>query len=598
MNFIKKTNQFILNIYKTHNKIILLLVSLIVLFYRRPGQFLYPYIWAEDGANILPDYLKDGFFSLFNPVAGYSILSSKIINFLSYFISFWYYPEVASFLANLFIIAVIFAIAYSPTNLKFPWLCAVLTLFVKTDPECFGTALYSFWWAGLLLVLSTLWRDKNSFKLQIIYIVLGGLSSPLIYLASPLLCVKAVIKKERNTIWAAIISIIPFLFQTYLLVKTSQGNSLFTGEVIQLFYFGIIKFFGKYVLFNSVSNILLFVIGSGLLCLLGLSVIYSVWIAYKKKNYQNNMALLTMFIWLGASIVFSIAREPVYNIHPYSWGPRYFFYPFILMSWHIVYLLMKIRDLSFEKICGSILGKIPPLVFLGGKFFVSGLLILLLFNFIFDGSLRKMSRDHYLINWRQELAAVYFSKDAYALPIHLSGNHTDYWYLNITASQCQIMLKNSLFPINTNFRNIWNELSNSHNKNEISMRILDGLNKIELTRWQGLGPDSFVWDDKLISIPSSWVIDYVNEREYTKIFMKINGRLYKTIDRMNSWDVADYFKNQYYDKVRFNFTFPINDLNIGRNDFSVVVILNDGVTYYESYVIKVFLDTNGIITIE
>lgn len=69
----------------------LFVLTMILLFWRRPGQFLYPYVWVEDGSVILINYMDIGVKSLFQTVSGYHILVSKLINFIAYKISFWYY---------------------------------------------------------------------------------------------------------------------------------------------------------------------------------------------------------------------------------------------------------------------------------------------------------------------------------------------------------------------------------------------------------------------------------------------------------------------------------------------------------------------------
>ncbi|MDR1786053.1 MAG: hypothetical protein LBR23_06305 [Spirochaetaceae bacterium] len=66
----------------------------------------------------MKDYIDRGLISFFYPVSGYYILLPKIICFVSFKLSFLYYPETASLLAHAFMMFVIFAIAYAPTFLK------------------------------------------------------------------------------------------------------------------------------------------------------------------------------------------------------------------------------------------------------------------------------------------------------------------------------------------------------------------------------------------------------------------------------------------------------------------------------------------------
>jgi len=429
----QNTQEKFIGFYLRYQKIFLLLIALIVIFFRRPGQILHPYIWCEDGSIILRQYLNNGLLSILKPVQGYYILSSKIINFLSYFISFWYYPEIAAFLANAFIIAVVFAIAYSPTNLKYPWLCAVLTLFVKTDAECFSVALYSFWWAGLLLILATLWKDKCKIKLQFLYLLIGGFSSPLICIASPILCAKAIIKKKKTYIYAAVVSLLPFFVQAITINKNSAVNNM---SIFDLNEKMIIKqFFGRYIIQGSIqieSPIYLFV-GLGLLSILIFPVIEIA--IFKRKNMAYNV----LFIWLCSSIVMSVYRVPLEIIHPFFAGPRYFFYPFIVIAWMLVWILGLLRESSFFFVNHSnnhFIVKIRYWVYIG-------IIVTFLFTFFINGSLLYMRRDHVAIDWRHELSNAMASNEPYELPIHVRGYDTP-WSITITAQQCQRLIKKSL----------------------------------------------------------------------------------------------------------------------------------------------------------
>jgi hypothetical protein len=50
--------------------------TVVVLFLRRPDQFLSPYIWVEDGTIVLPAFAARGWWSILEPVNGYLICVS------------------------------------------------------------------------------------------------------------------------------------------------------------------------------------------------------------------------------------------------------------------------------------------------------------------------------------------------------------------------------------------------------------------------------------------------------------------------------------------------------------------------------------------
>lgn len=367
--------------FKSRKSMILLIVlSVLILIWRRPGQVFYPYIWCEDAHLILNDYIHNGFWSLFLTVQGYFITSSKLINFIAYHISFWYYPEIAAFLANIFIVGVILAIAYSPTHLKMPWFCALFALLVKTDPECFGVALYSFWWAGLLLVLVVLWKSEERPVLRNILLLLGGFSSPLVMVATPMLVFRALYERKRNELITASISFVPFVVQGWAMMKNHVTGA---ADVISFHtaYEILIKYFGFYV-YNFDVNFSKTIAVLSLLLFLG---IIFCGIKFKIKGFKNflnnNIYYLLLLGWLAASIVSSVLRVDVSITHPYLAGPRYYFYPYIILSWLIIWVISENRS------------KVAKTLF-----------SVVILTFLFDGSIQYMTRDQYKIDWRANLA--------------------------------------------------------------------------------------------------------------------------------------------------------------------------------------------------
>src|SRR5688572_25268102 len=109
--------------------------TVLVLVLRRPDQFLHPYIWVEEGQYVLRQYISDDIWILTNPLAGYSQLASKIIAYLSFKLSILWAPEIALVLTVAFTAGVVIAVALSPTHLRWPFLCAIAVLLVRTDAE-------------------------------------------------------------------------------------------------------------------------------------------------------------------------------------------------------------------------------------------------------------------------------------------------------------------------------------------------------------------------------------------------------------------------------------------------------------------------------
>ena len=114
-------------------------VFLSVLVFRRPDQFLAPYIWVEDGTINLPDFLAHGWSFVAHPIVGYISLPIRVIFGLATSLSFRWLPEIAFVLAMLFAFGIVAAVACSPTALRHRFLCATAMLVIPTNPEVFGS---------------------------------------------------------------------------------------------------------------------------------------------------------------------------------------------------------------------------------------------------------------------------------------------------------------------------------------------------------------------------------------------------------------------------------------------------------------------------
>src|SRR5260363_101251 len=105
-------------------------------------------------------------------------------------ISFKHYPVIANWLSFSFELAVLCCIWKAPTNLAGKALCAFMALLHPNGGENYIVPLTAFWHATLLVPLALLWKKEADHLrhrwIRSIFIVLGGLSSPVIIPLSPL----------------------------------------------------------------------------------------------------------------------------------------------------------------------------------------------------------------------------------------------------------------------------------------------------------------------------------------------------------------------------------------------------------------------------
>jgi hypothetical protein len=392
-------------------------ITVLVLFIRRPDQFLRPYIWVEDGVNILPRYIERGWASVFEPVNGYYITSSKLISLAAFNLSFLHTPELQALLVILFTCGVILAVARTPTHLPHPLLCAIAVLLVPTDPETFAVSEYSFWWAGLLLVVALLWdSDRDKQWLRAILIVIGGLSSPLMAPIAGLLGLRAAVDRRRSD-FLILIAAIPCAAVQLLNI---QGQGMI--HKIGINPVGLVGAADHYVGFFLIGGYVIDPVRSaGFGVLVTLLLAFAAWrVRHRLDRYF--LSLVVMFV--GVCLLNS-ARHPTFYPHPFVAGPRYYFYSFILLSWIGIWIAavssVRVRTL-----------------------FVLVYAFALVSAWFGPGVDRGMARRHDFIDWRAHILAC-GNSEKHQIPIHYVGFANDVWTITLTGEQCRRLVKDSVF---------------------------------------------------------------------------------------------------------------------------------------------------------
>jgi hypothetical protein len=129
--------------------------------------------------------------------------------------------------------------------------------------------------------------------------------------------------------------------------------------------------------------------------------------------------LVVAFLLTCVSVSLRVPIAAFAVLDQFDIGPRYFFYPFILFSWILVWL----ASLS------------TPFVRLG---FAAAYLAAL----IVAGS--HLSRRHDAVDWREHILACAQS-DKYELPFHYTGHADTMWTATFTGEECRRLLRLSIF---------------------------------------------------------------------------------------------------------------------------------------------------------
>jgi hypothetical protein len=385
----------------------LIVLTIAVLIARRPDQFLHPYIWVEDGTVILDAYAERGLASIVEPVSGYLILATKLISLSAFQLSIEWAPEIALALTVAFTCAIIVAVAFSPTHLRWPFLCAIAVLTLPLNPEVFAVSELAFWWAGLLLILALVWdTDRGAPWLRAFYLVLGGLSSPLAVPIAGLFVLRALLERRRSELIIAAIA---------LVVAAIQAREIFGfhhvdySRLIDPYVIRVAadKFAGYIFASPRYGN---HYSGAILLALIGVAI-------WRIRDRMTLHFWLLVLTWVAIAATTAL-RNPLDVIDSLNSGPRYFFQPFTTMMW----ILIWIAALS------------PAHVRI---LLAAGYLIGIAWVY------KRMTRSHEAVDWRGHIAACTQSHE-YALPIHYDGIGSKMWHVWLTGQQCRALIARSL----------------------------------------------------------------------------------------------------------------------------------------------------------
>lgn len=391
--------------------LLLALATLAILFARRPDQFLHPYVWVEDGTYILKAYAERGFASIIEPVQGYHILISKIIALTAFKASILWTPEIQLWLTVAFTAAVVIAIGLSPTHLPWPFACALAALLVPTNPEIFAVSEMSFWWAGLLLILALLWDpDRGAAWLRWLYIVLGGLSAPIIVPICALLGLRAVFERRASEYTATSLAAAAAAVQ----LITAYGGVDLRGPKFDLPWFELVarQFFGSFLI-GGIPYPDKFVLAVTIV----FAILFGAAIWFNRARLDRYFVLLALAYLSTCAI--TVLRHPMVDMHPLVAGPRYYFYPFVLLSWMLLWIAAR-----------------------SGAVTRYGLLAICCWAVLWTGQF--LQRRHEQLDWRMHIAACQQSQ-SYTIPVHSTGELATLWPVPLTGEQCRKLLRDSLF---------------------------------------------------------------------------------------------------------------------------------------------------------
>lgn len=375
-----------------------------------------PQVWAEDGILVLHGFINEGWATFFQPVNGYWQLIGKLISGAALGLSLYHYPVVSIVLTCLFTAFVGLAVALSPTVLRGRFLCALAIFLVPTDAEVYGLPLYAFWWAGILLFLLALWDERHANPgWRTGFLLIGGLSSPVIVAILPVLYWRAYVYRNAGVEkWLALLATLAALLQTTYM---AAGGSAPRPSLIASLPYVVPKFFGGFLVGNIGGNAVW-------AWLAGIMVIASLLLWFRCDIAHKGRWILLYL--LAGSIALSVVRVDPALLSTHGAGPRYFFYPFIILLWISIQLYSAKSGIL-------------------GKRFAGGILALAIINM-----LPVMTRFHNDLEWAAHVRSCR-QFPAYSIPVEVDGKQPWLgWELKLKGTDCDRFLRrDSLVSMST-----------------------------------------------------------------------------------------------------------------------------------------------------
>lgn len=315
------------------------IVSLIVLFARRPQAFLRPEFWAEDFSFLLAAE-HDGLTSFFAPQAGYLHFIPRTIAWFGSFLDPFLQPGfyLLGWLTVMF--AVIFA-CLSPRHhlpLK-PWL-ALAVLIVPHTGEVFFTPTNAQWVAALGLLLTSLKDDPvkpSEWFADLAFLVFAGLSGPFIFFALPLFLLRVWQRRTARSFALAGLATVLTGVQGWFVAHLGADPE-FAGPFSLLNLFATVSyrlvcnvFFGAWIT-GEQSPVMAVAVACAVLAFLG----FAAWRSPRRAEFFRLLGFIVLL--LAATTVRK--RFDLWGWGDIGNGDRYFFGPKVILLWLTLIVLV------------------------------------------------------------------------------------------------------------------------------------------------------------------------------------------------------------------------------------------------------------------
>ena len=206
----------------------------------------------------------------------------------------------------------------------------MLLALAPMNPEVYGIALYIFWWTTLWPLVSLVW-SKDYWWLRAPVLVIGGMSSLAgAAMVVPYAVLFAITRQRRHLVGSAVLAATGAAQAgAYFTSARSQRTPLHPSPVA----LQELRNFADYALawLKPTWPLLLSSVGA---CIF-LALVGTVTYAFGRKRTPNTTELVALVVGLIVVGVLSSVPAPLIT-NPLSEGPRYYFLPFVVLSWALV----------------------------------------------------------------------------------------------------------------------------------------------------------------------------------------------------------------------------------------------------------------------
>ena len=307
-------------------------------FYREPYAFMRPQFWAEDGTILFLQSYVDGWAAILRPYAGYFELYQRLVAAVVALLSVRLAPA-GYLVGNVIAQLVVGWLCLSP-RLPMPrWARIAAGAAVTLAPaqnEVFNTLINSQWilaLAPLVVLAYDRPRTRGQAALDLVVVLLAGLSGPFSVIYLPLFLAKAVVLRSRWHAWSMFAANLAcaFVQSRHMAYSRTEGAAVASVEHLRVVngVFGHIVAgrWGRPAPESPTINGVLF-------CSV---ILFVAVLAYRACSAHRGAALL--FLAAGVSVVAATLYAFRSNPTPLvTYGNRYWYIPTVTVVWTVLAL--------------------------------------------------------------------------------------------------------------------------------------------------------------------------------------------------------------------------------------------------------------------